>query len=77
VLAISIAAATASAQEPPPITVPVLGHFRSVLAQGGGQQLSALEFAQYEATGRPRRASRRSRPYWKLPSKRQWRGRVS
>jgi acyl-homoserine lactone acylase PvdQ len=46
-------APTASAAEPPAIGVPKLGHFRSVLAQGEGQQLNALEFAQYQASGSP------------------------
>ena len=44
---------TTFAAEPPAIGVPKLGHFRSVLAQGEGQQLNALEFGQYEATGQP------------------------
>src|SRR3954463_5937311 len=44
---------TASAADPPAIGMPKLGHFRSVLAQGEGQQLNALEFAQYQATGSP------------------------
>jgi acyl-homoserine lactone acylase PvdQ len=52
-VAVAAQAGTALAADPPPITVPKLGHFRSVLAQGEGQQLNALEFAQYEATGAP------------------------
>src|SRR4051812_24386381 len=44
---------TASAADPPAIGGPKLGHFRSVLAQGEGQQLNALEFAQYQASGSP------------------------
>src|SRR5687768_18273473 len=45
--------AAAAAQEPPPLTVPALGSFRSVLAQGEGQQLNALEFGQYQLSGEP------------------------
>src|SRR4051812_12509448 len=44
---------TAFAADPPAITAQKFGRFRSVLAQGEGQQLNALEFAQYEATGAP------------------------
>src|SRR4051812_3277974 len=44
---------TAVAADPPPVTAPTFGHFRSVLAQGEGQQLNAAEFGQYEATGNP------------------------
>src|SRR3954469_23848516 len=44
---------SAQAADPPVIAVPKLGHFRSVLAQGEGQQVNALEFGQYEATGSP------------------------
>ena len=43
--------AVASAQ--PAITAPKLGDFRSVLAQGEGQQLNALEFGAYQASGNP------------------------
>ena len=49
-------------QDPPAITAPKLGHFRSVLAQGEGQQLNALEFGQYEATANRRTESRTPRP---------------
>jgi acyl-homoserine lactone acylase PvdQ len=35
------------------VSVPVFGHFRSVLAQGEGQQLNVFEFGQYEASGSP------------------------
>src|SRR3954469_6283371 len=53
-MAVALALAPgASAAEPPAIGVSKLGHFRSVLAQGEGQQLNALEFAQYQATGSP------------------------
>jgi acyl-homoserine lactone acylase PvdQ len=48
----SLPAATSVAQ-PPPVTVPTFGDFRSVLAQGEGQQLNALEFAAYQASGEP------------------------
>lgn len=51
-LAAALAApAGAAAQEP--LSVPALGGFRSVLAQGEGQQLNALEFAAYQASGEP------------------------
>src|SRR3954468_1257383 len=53
VLAISASMTTASAAEPPPVTTAKVGHFRSVLAQGEGQQLNALQFGQYTATGQP------------------------
>src|SRR4051794_7101118 len=49
----ALSTATASAADPPAITAPKLGHFRSVLAQGEGQQLNTFEFAQYEASGNP------------------------
>src|SRR3954453_10523391 len=49
----ALSPATASAADPPAITGPKLGHFRSVLAQGEGQQLNTFEFAQYEASGNP------------------------
>jgi hypothetical protein len=55
-LAVGVLAAPAGAraqQEPPPLNVPSLGLFRSVLAQGEGQQLNALEFAQYQVSGEP------------------------
>lgn len=39
--------------EPPGIGVPVFGTFRSVLAQGEGQQLNALEFGAYQLSGEP------------------------
>ena len=47
--------ASASATDPPPapLGVPALGGFRSVLAQGEGQQLNALQFGQYQLTGQP------------------------
>ncbi|HYZ29297.1 MAG TPA: penicillin acylase family protein [Thermoleophilaceae bacterium] len=53
VVAVAAQAGTAVAAEPPPLTVPQVGHFRSVLAQGEGQQLNALEFGQYQLTGNP------------------------
>src|SRR4051812_42355444 len=53
--AVAVAASTgsAAAADPSVVTVAKLGHFRSVLAQGEGQQLNAPEFLQYEATGAP------------------------
>ncbi|HEX4733667.1 MAG TPA: penicillin acylase family protein, partial [Thermoleophilaceae bacterium] len=53
VAAVLTMASTASAAGTPPLSVPALGHFRSVLAQGEGQQLGAPEFLQYQATGQP------------------------
>jgi acyl-homoserine lactone acylase PvdQ len=53
VLALIGSAPAALAAGPPALTVPKVGHFRSVLAQGEGQQLNALEFGQYTATGQP------------------------
>src|SRR3954471_19001238 len=44
---------SAQAADPPAVTVPKLGHFRSVLAQGEGQQLNLFEFGQYQASGSP------------------------
>jgi acyl-homoserine lactone acylase PvdQ len=52
-LAVVASTGTAAAADPPAIGVSKVGHFRSVLAQGEGQQLNALEFAQYQATGSP------------------------
>jgi hypothetical protein len=52
-LALIASAPVAHAAAPPPLTVPTLGPFRSVLAQGEGQQLNALEFGQYQASGAP------------------------
>jgi acyl-homoserine lactone acylase PvdQ len=40
-----------AASSPPPLTVPSFGHFRSVLAQGEGQTVSATDLAAYEAFG--------------------------
>ena len=45
--------AAAAAQSPPPLTVPSLEGFRSVLAQGEGQQLNAFEFGAYQLSGEP------------------------
>src|SRR5947199_134827 len=50
---LAAAAAPALAQSPPSITVPILGHFRSVLAQGEGTQLNGADFLQYQASGNP------------------------
>src|SRR3954463_1856168 len=47
------APASAAAQAPPPLSVPSLGQFRSVLAQGEGQTVTASDFAHYGATGQP------------------------
>src|SRR3954453_9159443 len=52
-LVVAASTGTAAAADPPAITVPKLGHFRSVLAEGEGQQLNALEFGQYTASGDP------------------------
>src|SRR6478609_9158900 len=52
-LALLASVPAALAADPPAITAPKLGHFRSVLAQGEGQQLNALEFGQFEASGQP------------------------
>ncbi len=38
---------------PPALGVPAFGSFRSVLAQGEGQQVNALEFGAYQASGEP------------------------
>ena len=53
VVAAALAAmpAAAHAQSPPPVTVPSFGAFRSVLAQGEGQSVNALDLAAYEANG--------------------------
>ena len=45
--------AAAHTQGPPPVTVPAFGGFRSVLAQGEGQQVNALQFASYQLSGEP------------------------
>src|SRR5437764_1934292 len=50
---LAAAAAPALAQSPPSITVPIFGHFRSVLAQGEGTQLNGADFLQYQASGNP------------------------
>ncbi len=46
-------AQAAQAQTPPPVSVPVLGDFRSVLAQGEGQSVNALDLAANQLTGEP------------------------
>src|SRR3954451_5235725 len=53
VVACTLAFAPPALADPPAITVPKLGHFRSVLAEGEGQQLNVFEFGQYEASGQP------------------------
>src|SRR3954449_3344597 len=53
VVACTLAFAPPAMADPPAITVPKLGHFRSVLAQGEGQQLNVFEFGQYTASGAP------------------------
>ena len=50
---LAIAGSSAAAQSPPPITVPTFGGFRSVLAQGEGQSITATDLAAYEATNKP------------------------
>src|SRR5437660_1221093 len=52
-LALAAAASPAGAQSPPALTVPAFGGFRSVLAQGEGQSVTATDLAAYEATGNP------------------------
>src|SRR3954451_17050954 len=52
-VACALAFAPPAMGDPPAITVPKLGHFRSVLAEGEGQQLNVFEFGQYEASGQP------------------------
>jgi acyl-homoserine lactone acylase PvdQ len=52
-VALGLAGGTALAVDPPPVKVAKFGRFRSVLAQGEGQQLNTFEFAQYTASGRP------------------------
>ena len=47
------AGATAAAQTPPPLQPPLFGGFRSVLAQGEGQSVNAVDLAQNQATGEP------------------------
>src|SRR3954453_7883055 len=51
--ALIVSAPAALAADPPAITTPKLGKFRSVLAQGEGQQLNVFEFGQYTASGQP------------------------
>ncbi|HEX8065477.1 MAG TPA: penicillin acylase family protein [Thermoleophilaceae bacterium] len=46
-------AAPAAAQTPPALTVPALGGFHSVLAQGEGQSVTAADLAAYQASGEP------------------------
>src|SRR3954467_10540956 len=53
VVACTLAFAPPAMGDPSAITVPKLGHFRSVLAEGEGQQLNVFEFGQYEASGQP------------------------
>lgn len=50
--ALALGPVTASAA-PPPLDVPSLGDFRSVLAQGEGQTVNAADLAAFEATGNP------------------------
>jgi acyl-homoserine lactone acylase PvdQ len=52
-LAAAVALPTVATAQPPPVEAPVFEGFRSVLAQGEGQQLNAIEFAQYQASGEP------------------------
>src|SRR3954465_5693071 len=53
VFALAASTTTAIAADPPAITAPKVGTFRSVLAQGEGQQLNSFEFGAYEASGKP------------------------
>ena len=50
VLALAAVAPPAGAQPPPALAVPAFGGFRSVLAQGEGQSVTAPDLAAYEAT---------------------------
>jgi acyl-homoserine lactone acylase PvdQ len=52
-LVAATAPAAAAAQAPPPLNVPVFGQFRSVLAQGEGQSITAADLAAYQASGQP------------------------
>jgi acyl-homoserine lactone acylase PvdQ len=55
-LALALAAAilpTGAAAQAPAVDAPVFEGFRSVLAQGEGQQLNAVEFGAYQASGDP------------------------
>lgn len=52
-LAGAAAPATAAAQTPPPLQTPSFGQFRSVLAQGEGQTVTASDFGHYLSTGEP------------------------
>jgi acyl-homoserine lactone acylase PvdQ len=52
-LAVAAPPASAAVQPPPRPQVPLFGQFRSVLAQGEGQTVTAADFAQYEASGNP------------------------
>ena len=51
-LAAAAGPASAAAQAPA-ISVPTFGQFRSVLAQGEGQSITASDLAAYQATGQP------------------------
>jgi acyl-homoserine lactone acylase PvdQ len=63
-VALIVSAPAALAADPPPVTISKVGHFRSVLAQGEGQQLNALEFGQYQATGQPPAAYTSQQPLY-------------
>jgi acyl-homoserine lactone acylase PvdQ len=51
VLALAAAAGASAAPAPPALSVPAFGQFRSVLAQGEGQTVTASDLAAYEAFG--------------------------
>lgn len=54
VVSLAVAAVPAgAAAQPPSVDAPVFEGFRSVLAQGEGQQLNAVEFGAYQASGDP------------------------
>ena len=53
VLAAALCAPASAGAQTPPLTVPSLRGFRSVLAQGEGQQLNAVDFGAYELSGAP------------------------
>ncbi|MEA2352336.1 MAG: hypothetical protein QOJ14_750 [Thermoleophilaceae bacterium] len=51
--ALAACAAPAGAQSPPAVKAPIFAGFRSVLAQGEGQSVTAADLAAYEASGNP------------------------
>src|SRR5215212_632580 len=47
----ALAAPSLASAQAPPLSVPSFGDFRSVLAQGEGEQLNAFEFGAYQVSG--------------------------